>query len=79
MARRGCIVVDVRATLQINDELLQRARELTGIRETGALVRAALEALIARYAGRRVAALYGSDPKLATPRRRRSLRTPKQL
>jgi hypothetical protein len=60
----------MRTTLIIDDKLLERARELTGIREKTALVRAGLEALIAREAGKRLAALGGSQPKLAIPRRR---------
>ena len=61
----------MRTTLIINDSLLERARTLTGIQEKTALVRAGLEALIARQAGRRLAALGGTQPKLAkTPRRR---------
>jgi len=44
-----------RTTLIIDAELLDRARELTGIREKTALVRAGLEALIAREAGKRLA------------------------
>jgi Arc/MetJ family transcription regulator len=64
--------VYVRTTVQIDEQLLERATELTGIREKTALVRTALVALIAREAARRLAALYGSDPKLAMPRRRRS-------
>ena len=61
----------MRTTLIIDDDLLQRARELTGIQEKTALVRAGLEALIAREAGKRLAALGGTQPKLANiPRRR---------
>jgi Arc/MetJ family transcription regulator len=57
--------------LIIDDELLGRARELTGIQEKTALVRAGLEALIAREASRRLAALGGTQPTLRTlPRRR---------
>ncbi|QOY86119.1 type II toxin-antitoxin system VapB family antitoxin [Paludibaculum fermentans] len=62
----------MRTTLIIDDHLLERARELTGIEEKTALVRAGLEALIAREAGRRLAALGGSQPKLASIPRRRS-------
>jgi hypothetical protein len=40
----------MRTTLIIDEGLLERARELTGIREKTALVRAGLEALIAREA-----------------------------
>ena len=63
----------MRTTLILNDSLVERARALTGIREKTALVRAGLEALIAREAGKRLAALGGTQPKLADiPRRRRS-------
>jgi hypothetical protein len=61
----------MRTTLIIDAELLDRARELTGIREKTALVRAGLEALIAREAGKRLAALGGSHREMASiPRRR---------
>jgi hypothetical protein len=61
----------VRATLVIDDELIERRHELTGSQETTALVRAGLEALIAREAGRRLAALGGSQPDVADiPRHR---------
>jgi len=63
--------MQMRTTLIIDDGLLERARELTGIQEKTALVRAGLEALIAREAGKRLAALGGSQPKLTdVPRRR---------
>jgi hypothetical protein len=62
----------MRTTLIIEDELLNRARELSGIEEKTSLVRAGLEALIAREAGKRLAALYGSQPKLRSVPRRRS-------
>ena len=68
---RSCIIVHMRTTLILDDTLVERARELTGIREKTALVRAGLEALIAREAGKRLAALGGTQPKLAdVPRRR---------
>jgi Arc/MetJ family transcription regulator len=60
----------MRTTLIIDDALLERAREATGIQEKTALVRAGLEALIAREAGRRLAALGGTQPKIGDiPRR----------
>ena len=65
-------MLHMRTTLIIDDELVDRARELTGIREKTALVRAGLEALIAREAGKRLAALGGSQPRLADIPRRRS-------
>jgi Arc/MetJ family transcription regulator len=62
----------MRTTLILKDELVQKAAELTGIAEKTALVHAGLEALVAREAGRRLAALGGSQPALALPRRRRT-------
>ncbi len=62
----------MRTTLIIDDALLERARALTGIHEKTALVRAGLEALIAREAGKRLAALGGTQPKIADIPRRRS-------
>jgi hypothetical protein len=58
-------------TLTIEDNLLDRARKATGIQEETALVRAGLEALIAREAGKRLAKLGGTQPKLASISRRR--------
>ncbi|MEZ5354571.1 MAG: type II toxin-antitoxin system VapB family antitoxin [Bryobacteraceae bacterium] len=50
---------------------MERARELTGVQEKTALVRAGLEALIARESARRLAAMGGTQPQLASiPRRR---------
>jgi Arc/MetJ family transcription regulator len=61
----------MRTTLIIDDSLLEAARELTGIDEKTALVRAGLEALIEREAARRLAALGGTMPHLhPIPRRR---------
>jgi hypothetical protein len=58
-------------TLTVEDDLLDRARKATGIQEETTLVTAALEALIARDAGKRLAALGATQPKLTgIPRRR---------
>jgi Arc/MetJ family transcription regulator len=62
----------MRTTLNIEDELLAKAAELTGIKEKTSLVKLGLEALIARESSRRLAALAGTEKKLeAIPRRRR--------
>jgi Bacterial antitoxin of type II TA system, VapB len=61
----------MRTTLILRDDLFRKASELTGILEKTALVHAGLEALIAREAARRLAALGGSDPHLEKPPRRR--------
>jgi Arc/MetJ family transcription regulator len=69
-----CIMMHMRTTLIIDEKLIDRARELTGIQEKTALVRAGLEALIAREAAKRLALLGGSQPKLRDiPRRRPKL------
>ena len=61
----------MRTTLILDDTLIDRAREATGIEEKTSLVRAGLEALIQREAARRLAALGGSEPDLKPiPRRR---------
>jgi Arc/MetJ family transcription regulator len=61
----------MRTTLIIDQDLLDQAIRLTGIRQKTALVRAGLEALIAREAARRLAALGGAEPGLrSVPRRR---------
>lgn len=67
-----CILRHMRTTLIIDQDLLVRARELTGIRKKTALVHAGLEALIAREAARRLAALAGTEPGLRSIPRRRS-------
>jgi Arc/MetJ family transcription regulator len=60
-----------RTTLNIDDELLQRAAALTGLSEKTSLVRLGLEALVARESARRLAALGGSEEQLRpVPRRR---------
>jgi len=65
-----CILVHMRTTLILDERLLERASELTGIRRKTALVRAGLEALIAREAARRLAAPAGAEPGLRTVPRR---------
>ncbi len=58
-------------TLHIDDKLLEKASELTGITEKTTLVRLGLEALIARESARRLAELGGTEKELkAIPRRR---------
>ncbi|QLQ34027.1 MAG: type II toxin-antitoxin system VapB family antitoxin [Candidatus Thiothrix singaporensis] len=61
----------MRTTLNLDDDLLRQAAELTGIAEKAALLRESLKALIERESARRLALLGGSEPQLeATPRRR---------
>jgi Arc/MetJ family transcription regulator len=61
----------MRTTLALDDELLAKAQEYTGLKENSALVREALKALIEREAARRLALLGGTQKKLKAPPRRR--------
>jgi len=61
----------MRTTLNIDDALVERAAELTGVREKTSLVRLGLEALIARESARRLADLGGTENQLKPIRRRR--------
>ena len=63
----------MRTTINLDDELIAKAAEYTGIKERSTLVRMGLETLIAREAQRRLAALKGSIPDFGSrpvPRRR---------
>jgi Arc/MetJ family transcription regulator len=65
------ILIHMRTTLILDDELLEKARSLTGLKEKTAMVHAGLEALIARESARRLAALGGSEKALRRVSRRR--------
>jgi len=67
-----CILICMRTTLNIDDEKLSRAAELTGVKEKTSLVRMGLDALIASQSAVRLAALGGTEKKLRPIRRRRS-------
>lgn len=62
----------MRTTLILDDDLVEEAQLLSGIEGKSAVVRAALEALIARESARRLAAMGGSDGDASSGRRRRS-------
>lgn len=67
-----CILMHMRSTLNIDDDVLRRAAELTGEKEKTALVRMGLEALIARESARRLARLGGTERNLSPILRRRT-------
>jgi Arc/MetJ family transcription regulator len=69
----------MRTTVNLDDSLLDRAEKLSGVKERGALLRAALEALIQRESARRLARLGGTEPQLRAARRRRSQPSRKEL
>ena len=61
----------MRTTLNIDNNLIARASEMTGIKEKTTLVRLGLQALIARESAKRLARLGGSEKDLKDiPRRR---------
>ncbi|WP_102144760.1 type II toxin-antitoxin system VapB family antitoxin [Mycobacterium hubeiense] len=63
----------MRTTVTIDDALLEKAAELTGVHENAALLRQGLQTLIRVESARRLAALGGTDPQAtAAPRRRAS-------
>lgn len=63
----------MRTTLNIDDDLVDRASRMTGIKEKTTLVRLGLEALIARESGKRLAKLGGTEKQLKKIPRRRGL------
>lgn len=70
-----CIYVHMRTTINIDDELIRKASDLTGITEKTDLVRRGLKALIALESAKRLAKLGGTEKDLtAVPRRRISER-----
>lgn len=64
----------MRTTMTIDDDLMATAIEYTGVKERAAIVRMALETLVAIEAERRLARLRGSLPEIGKlpARRRRS-------
>ncbi len=66
------IIIHMRTTLNIDEALLRRAAQLSGIKEKTSLVRLGLEALIARESAQRLAGLGGTEKRLTAVRRRRS-------
>jgi Arc/MetJ family transcription regulator len=64
--------VKMRTTLNIDDELLEKATKITGIKEKTSLVRMGLEALIARESSKRLARMGGTEENLEPISRRRS-------
>ena len=68
----GWRLLPMRTTVNLDDELLRQAQQLSGIPERTQLLRAALQALVERESARRLVLLGGSDPTLTLPPRRRS-------
>ena len=67
----GVILVCMRTTLNLDDELLEAAMEYANEREKTAVIHMALREFVAAEAGRRLAAMGGSMPDIEdVPRRR---------
>ncbi len=64
-------MMHMRTTLILDDELIEKARSLTGLAEKTAIVHAGLRALIAQRSAQQLAELGGSDRKARASRRRR--------
>ena len=64
----------MRTTVAIDDKLLAKAQEFTGLHEKSELLREALKALIERENSRRLARLGGIEQRLKAIRRRRTHR-----
>jgi Arc/MetJ family transcription regulator len=62
----------MRATVAIDDELIRKAQEYSGVTERSALLRDGLKALIHIEASRRLAAVGGTEPDLAQIKRVRA-------
>ena len=71
---RSAILMHMRTTLILDDDLVAKARGITGVQEKTALVHEGLRALIARESARKLAALGGTEPRLRTIARRRTAR-----
>ncbi len=64
--------MQMRTTLNLDEELLKKAQELTGLTVKTEVIHAGLRALVAKESARRLAVLGGSEEKLRAPRRRRT-------
>lgn len=65
------ILIHMKTTLNIDETILKKASELTGIKEKTSLVRLGLQALIAQESSRRLAKLGGTEKSLRPiPRRK---------
>lgn len=61
----------MRTTVTIDDDLLEDAREFSGLKENAAIFREALKALVEREAARQIARMGGTQSDaVAAPRRR---------
>ena len=62
----------MRTTINLDQDLMDEAAKMTGVKERTALLHEGLRALIQRESARRLALLGGTDPTAKAPPRRRS-------
>jgi Arc/MetJ family transcription regulator len=62
----------MRATVALDDDLVRKAQEFSGVTERSALLRESLKALIHLGASRRLAAVGGTEPDLKAIKRVRA-------
>ena len=62
----------MRTTITLDDELVAKAKDFSGIQETSALLQQALKQMVEIEASRRLARMGGSSPELKPVPRRRS-------
>ena len=63
----------MKATIVLDDELMEKAQALTNVKEKSNLIKEALKALIERESAKRLALLGGSEPELIPISRRQSV------
>ena len=61
----------MRTTITLDDDLMEKGAEYTGLPDRPAIIRGPLRGLISGEAARRLAAMGGSDPGAMAGRRRR--------
>jgi len=64
----------MRTAIILDEQLIEKAKRLTGLSEKTAVVHAGLRALIAQHSAARLATLGGSDRRARAPGRQRGTR-----
>ena len=62
----------MRTTVTLDDDLLNKAQQISGLSERSQLLREALLALVQRESAQRLARLGGTEPQLRAAARRQS-------
>ena len=73
-ADEPCILICMRTTLNLDDQMVRAAAEATGVEEKTALIHLGLRSLVEKAARERLIRLGGKDRKATSGRRRRPRR-----